>query len=156
MNKKQAQEFETALKFARQANSKIYLTLGQGLADLEKTNTWQIFGEHIEDMKTFGKEYGYKVGTLKDFINVYNTFGKYLGEELPAFRRLKQALPHAKGKEKKWIDKALNLTMLDYNDEIRVAKGKPRQADCEHKEVKVITQCKKCGKVLGVKIEPLE
>ena len=156
MNKQKGQNFIKSLEIAKQTASKMYLIIGEGLSDLEKTNTWGVFGEHIIDMKTLAMESGYKPATFKDFVYVYDMFGQHLGDELPAFGRLKHAVPYAKGKEKKWIEKALTLTLNDFNDDIRVERGEPRQSECEHKEVKVITKCTRCHKILGITIEPLE
>jgi len=153
---KEAFNIDKSVDEMKDLESKIYFKLGEAFCKLESLG-WQRQGDHILSYKEYATEKGLKQSFVYGSMRVNKIFGEFRKDKIPPYRRLFQALPLAKDKRsaKEWFDKALYMIPNDFYDELRIAKGKPSQDDCEHKliETKIIKRCKVCKKVLGYEIK---
>ena len=145
---KQVFQLIEEIKQAQSETVRGYLVIGRNLDIIQKENIWQYYGSHLENFEMFLTEIGFKHATAWNCIRIWRIFGTYKNLDVDYFR-LVRLLPVVNEENKsEWIEKAKVLTPNDFNDEIRIAKGKISQLDCQHPEEarEYYFKCKVCQK----------
>ena len=145
---KQVFQLIEEIKQAQSETVKGYLVIGRNLDIIQKENIWQYYGSHLENFEMFLTEIGFKHATAWNCIRIWRIFGTYKNLDVDYFR-LVRLLPVVNEENKsEWIEKAKVLTPNDFNDEIRIAKGKVSQLDCKcpFEEQEFYTRCRICQK----------
>ena len=141
------------IKQAQGETVKGYLLIGKNLDIIQKESIWQYYGSHLENFEMFLTEIGFKHATAWNCIRIWRTFGKYKNLYDIDYFRLVRLLPIVSEENKgEWLEKAKALTPNDFNDEIRIAKGKISQLDCQHpeEEREYYFRCKICSKWIKI------
>jgi len=138
-----------------------YLFIGKALEKIVENDLWTDYAGHLDKVEEFYKEIGFSASKARQCRQVYRVFNDVLDDDVPAFWRMKKLAPVCKDaseeKKKEWVSKAQELTTNDFKDEVRGAKGKTQQIDCEHPDEKrnYFFQCSKCKKWIKIDKEEL-
>ena len=141
------------IKQAQGETIKGYLVIGRNLDIIQKESIWQYYGSHLENFEMFLTEIGFKHATAWNCIRIWRIFGKYKNLYDIDYFRLVRLLPIVSEENKgEWLEKAKALTPNDFNDEIRIAKGKISQLDCQHPldQREYYFRCKICSKWIKI------
>ena len=141
------------IKQAQRETVKGYLVIGKNLDIIQKESIWQYYGSHLENFEMFLTEIGFKHATAWNCIRIWRIFGKYKNLYDIDYFRLVRLLPIVSEENKgEWLEKAKALTPNDFNDEIRIAKGKISQLDCQHPldQREYYFRCKICSKWIKI------
>lgn len=135
-----------------------FLEIGKILSELQQNGYWRYYGEHLENFNMFLTEIGFKIATAWNYIRIWRVFGSYKNLEVNFFSLVKLLPVVNENNKDEWLEKAKNLTPNDLNDEIRIAKGKISQLECQHPEEKRVYyfRCEICNKWIQIKKENVE
>ena len=137
------------IKEAKRNTMKGFLVIGKDLDVIQREKIWQYYGSHLENFEMFLTEIGFKHATAWNCIRIWRIFGRYKNLYEIDYFRLVRLLPIVNEENKgEWFEKAKVLIPNDFNDEIRIAKGKVSQLDCKcpFEEQEFYTRCRICQK----------
>ena len=128
-----------------------YLVIGEALSKINKGRFYASYCDHINNFDDFLKEITFKRSTAYNLIAIWDNFGSLLSNRLdiPEYTRLVHLLPVVNEENKEeLIEKANSLAINDFEDEVRILKGRTSRLDCSHKETESWVKCKSCQKWL--------
>ena len=131
---------------AKQNIVKNFLIIGACLDKIQVEKLWSHWGSHLKTFDDFLKEIKMGRSTGYYCLDIWREFGVMLkSKNLDIdYSRLVKLLPVVNEKNKdEWLTKAESLSNDDFDDELRVAKGKESRLDCRH-EWEDWQKCKKC------------
>lgn len=150
------------IKEAKKNTVKSFLVIGKNLDTIQKEKIWQYYGEHLERFDDFLKEIRIGRATAYNCIAIWREFGELLiskNLDIDYFRlvRLLPVIQEGDNREE-WLEKAADLPVQGFNDEIREAKGLPATDTCEHpeEERRYFWRCQLCGKWVKINKENVE
>lgn len=148
------------LKEAKQGAVKSFLVIGQILDRVESEKLYLYYGQHIETFDNFLREVRMGRATAYNCVRIWREFGEILKSknlDIEYFR-LVRLLPVVEADNKEdWLNKAQDLDVKAFDDEIREAKGKVPTDSCNHTGEKMyLERCMTCGKMRKVSIEQLK
>ena len=128
-----------------------YLSLGKDWSYLVENKAWRFWGNHVKNKADLARDLnlGVSVGMLDHQKRVFDAFGKYLKGRTPPLSNLIKLLPLVDSLEdiEGWVQKASELPVIAFENEIRDAKGLvPSDSECECLELRTITVCKRCNR----------
>lgn len=128
------------------------LEIGKRWQQIRDEKLWAYTSEIKSFRYYIEKETTYSHGTVYNYIAISEYYGDNQRVlELSEPTRLVRALPYITEETKEtWLHKAIVLNKNDYEEEIRISKGKISQEDCNHDNIRTIKVCKTCNKKLEV------
>ena len=120
------------IKNAQGETVKGFLVIGRDLDMIQKEKLWSYYGNHLENFNMFLTEIGFRAATAWNCIRIWRTFGSYKNLEVNYFSLVKLLPVVNESNKDEWLEKARVLTPSDFNDEIRIAKGRISQLVCSH------------------------
>ena len=128
-----------------------YLSLGKDWSYLVENKAWKYWGNHVRTKADLARDLnlGVSVGMLDHQKRVFDAFGKYLKGRTPPLSNLIKLLPLVDSLEdiEGWVQKASELPVIAFENEIRDAKGLvPSDSECDCLELRTITVCKRCNR----------
>ena len=128
-----------------------YLSLGKDWSYLVENKAWRFWGNHVKNKADLARDLnlGVSVGMLDHQKRVFDAFGKYLKGRTPPLSNLIKLLPLVDSLEdiEGWVQKASELPVIAFENEIRDAKGLvPSDSECDCINLKHISICRRCGR----------
>lgn len=138
------------IRSAKQGAVSNFLIIGKNLVKLQEEKLWRYYGGHLQRFEDFLREIKIGVATAYNLMAIWRSFGEIItskGLEVCYFSLVKLLPIVKRGEDKEtWLQRAVDLTPQDFNDEIRIAKGGISYLDCPHEGFDYFKRCKKCNK----------
>lgn len=148
------------IKQAKQGAVKSFLVMGRCLDLIKEKRLWGYYGEHIETFEDLLRELRIGTSTAYNCMSIWERFGEMIlskNLEIDYFR-LVRLLPVAKEEEEveEWLEKAQDLDIKGFDNEIREAQGKVPTDKCSCNGDRIyLVKCLICGKTRKVGKEQL-
>jgi hypothetical protein len=127
-----------------------YLARGEILSRLRDHKNYLKLGAHIKNMGDLYKELNITRKAGNHYERVYRRFKEYIESnaldisEVP-LRRLIRLITVGDEDLGHMVEQAKVLNEKDFDDEVKMLKGKPSYLDCSHEEQEIHARCKRCG-----------